>query len=200
MERRRERERARARDQRPVEVEERGARHAATLREDGERLADRARAQRGDGLRERHDRQRPPPSRERPRATGQPSSAASRMIGSSGIRARSGTPISSASAWPPPEPKSSWPGADEVRHVLDRAEDAHARLLRHLRGPYRDLLRGRLRRRHDERLGARQGAGRATSRRRPSREACPRAACRARPSGRPRGTARAPCAASARAT
>ena len=45
-------------------------------------------------------------------------------------------------------------GADEVRHVLDDAEHAHARLLRHLRGAHGNLLRCGLRRRHDERLRA----------------------------------------------
>src|SRR6266536_1375095 len=39
-------------------------------------------------------------------------------------------------------------------HVLDDAEQAHVRLLRHQRGACGDLLRERLRRRHDHRLGA----------------------------------------------
>ena len=42
-------------------------------------------------------------------STGVPASADSRSTGSRGIRARSGTPTSSASACPPPAPKSSSP-------------------------------------------------------------------------------------------
>ena len=69
----------------------------AVLGEDGERLANRARAQRRDRLRERRNRRRCL-GVGATSATGQPSSAASRITGSSGMRARSGTPISSASA------------------------------------------------------------------------------------------------------
>ena len=48
-------------------------------------------------------------------------------------------------------------GAEHLRgHVLDHAEELHPGLLRHLRGPRRDLLREELRRRHDDRLRARQ--------------------------------------------
>ena len=48
-------------------------------------------------------------------------------------------------------------GAEDLAaHVLDDADQAHVRLLRHERGARGDLLRERLRRRHHERLRARE--------------------------------------------
>ena len=47
-------------------------------------------------------------------------------------------------------------GADEVRHVLDDADDPHPVFSAICGGAHGDLLRGGLRRRHDHDLGARQ--------------------------------------------
>jgi hypothetical protein len=110
---------------------------------------------RDDRLRESRDRRAASDSGHRS-ATGHPSSAASRSSGSSGIRGEQRHADLIRERLTPTRAEQLLARADEVGHVLDRADDAHPGLLRHLRRTHGDLLRRRLRRRDDERLGARE--------------------------------------------
>ena len=81
---------------------------------------------------------------------GSPRSPASRSRRSSGTVPSSATPTALASSL-------ASAGAEHLGgHVLDDADHAHVRLLRHQRGPRRHLLGQGLRRGHDHGLGARQ--------------------------------------------
>ena len=82
-----------------------------------------------------------------------PSSARSALIGSIGMRASTGAPASSATRSAYEGPKISYCvagiGRDEVRHVLDDAENRLLQLMHEIRRLANDHRRERLRHRHE---------------------------------------------------
>ena len=147
-ERRRERERRRAPQQRPVEIEERG----------------RAQERTGSAF------TMPTPSSRRVPSIASASSTIARAVGELGIGRDERSAEVALLAQPRVERdlaeerhaellrerRSAAAPEDVARHVLDRTDQAHVRLLRHDRRTRCDLLRSGLRSRHDDDLRARQ--------------------------------------------